>query len=164
MTGGRNTGAAVLLVSVFVAGALGGAVGVKLVDRRDWRPPDEHGFPMDRMGGRTPPMGGRDRGPDRFGIAPMWLADRLADQLSLTDEQRGQITSILESRQARASEALSEIGPFLKSQLDSTNLEIRAVLRPEQQERFDEFVSREDERLFRRGGFPRPGAPPGGFH
>lgn len=164
MIGGQNTGAAVLLASVFVAGALGGAVGVKLVDRRPWRPPGEHGSPMDRMSGRTPPMGGRDGGPDRFGIAPMWLADRLADQLSLTEEQRGQVASILESRQARASEALSEIGPFLKAQLDSTNLEIRAVLTPEQQERFDEYVAREEERMFRRGGYPRPGAPPGGFH
>jgi hypothetical protein len=161
---GQKAGAAALLVSVFIAGALGGAVGVKLVDRRPWRPSGEYRAPMDRMGGRTPHTSGREGGPDRFRIAPMWMADRLANQLSLTEEQREAVGSILEARQARASEALSEMGPFLKAQLDSINLEIRGILTPEQQERFDEFVAREDERMFRRGGFPRPEGPPGGSH
>lgn len=169
MMGGQKTAAAALLVSVFVAGALGGAVGVRLVDRRPWRPAGERGIPLDPMGGRPPGPGGMEGGPDRFGVAPMWLADRLAADLDLTEEQRDQVSAILESRQARASNALEEIGPFLRAQLDSMNLEIRAILTSEQQVIFDQFVAREDERIFRRMGTSPPGIPPpvpprGGIH
>jgi len=91
----------------------------------------------------------------------MLIADRLDAQLALTEAQKEGVTAILEARQARASAALEEIGPFLKSQLDSMNLEIRALLSPEQQKRFDEFAAREDDRIFRRMGGPWPGAPRG---
>jgi Spy/CpxP family protein refolding chaperone len=167
--GGQKIAAAALLVSVFVSGALGGAVGVRLMDRRPWRPAGERGMPPEPMGGRPPGPGGMEGGPDRFGVAPMWMADRLAAELSLTDEQRDQVSGILESRQARASDALREIGPFLRAQLDSMNLEIRAILTSEQQVVFDQFVAREDERMFRRMGPSQPGIPPpvpprGGVH
>lgn len=158
--GTQKTAAAALLISVFVAGVLGGAAGVKLLDRRPWMPGADHGMTFDRMGGRSQRPDGMEGGSRGFGMAPMWLADRLAAQLELTAEQREAVTAILEARRARASEAMEEMGPFLKAQLDSTNMEIRAVLTPEQQERFDEFVDREDERMFRRGGFPRPGDSP----
>jgi len=101
---------------------------------------------------------------DRFGPSPMWLADRLASELSLSAEQKEEVGEILENRRQRASEAMEQMGPFLKAQLDSMNAEIRALLTPEQQERFDDFVAREDERMFRRGGMSRPGSPPGGAH
>jgi hypothetical protein len=162
MIGGQRTAAAALLVAVFIAGVLGGAAGAKLLDRRPWRPEREHGIPFERMGGRAAWPGGMEGGPDRFGVAPMWLADRLAAQLDLSEEQREEVAAILEARQTRASAALAEMGPFLRAQLDSMNMEIRAVLAPDQQERFDEFVAREDERIFRRGGIPPPDAPPGG--
>jgi len=165
MIGGQKTAAAALLVSVFVAGALGGAVSMKLLDRRPWRagPGVEHMAPFDRTGGRGSRPGSRESGRDRFGIAPsMWLAERLSAQLDLSSEQREEVVAILESRQTRATEALEEMGPLLRAQLDSMNLEIRAVLSPEQQEVFDEFVSQEDERMFRRMGGSRSGGPPGG--
>ena len=37
MIGGQKTAAAALLLAIFAAGALGGAVGVQVVDRRPWR-------------------------------------------------------------------------------------------------------------------------------
>jgi hypothetical protein len=43
MIGGQKTAAAALLVAVFVAGALGGAAGVKMADRRPWRPRGDPG-------------------------------------------------------------------------------------------------------------------------
>lgn len=162
MIGGQKTAAGALLISVFVAGVLGGAAGVKLLDRRPWRPGVEGGIPFDRMGGRPPWQGGREGAPDRFGIAPMFLEERLAALLALTDEQREKVTAIMEARQEKASLALEEMGPALRAQLDSLNLEIRANLSPEQQEVFDDFLARDNERMFRRGGGLRPGVPPGG--
>lgn len=159
--GGQKTAAAALLVSVFVAGALGGAVGVKLLDLRPWRSGPDRAAPFDRRGGEHPWPGGRESPRGRFGVDPMLIADRLDAQLALTEAQKEGVTAILEARQARASAALEEIGPFLKSQLDSMNLEIRALLSPEQQKRFDEFAAREDDRIFRRMGGPWPGAPRG---
>lgn len=164
MIGGQRTAAAALLVSVFVAGLLGGAAGVRLMDRRPWRDRVEHRMPPDRMGARPQSPGGMEGDRDRFGPSPMWLADRLASELSLSDEQKEGVADILEARRQRAAEAMEQMGPFLKAQLDSMNAEIRALLTPEQQERFDEFVAREDERMFRRGGMSRPGFPPGGAH
>jgi len=155
---GQRTAAAALLISVFLAGALGGAVVTKLLDRRAWQERAEEMGLFERRGGKPLSMGRADGGfPDR-GLAPMWVSDRLATVLNLSEEQKGQVQSILEGRADRADAKIAEMMPGLRAELDSMYLEVRAILTSDQQGLFDEFRAREEERMFRRG----PGAWPGG--
>lgn len=158
MIGGQRTAAAALLISVFMAGALGGAVGTKLLDR--WVGNDRMGRPSSfERSGRFPPHPGamdRDHGRGPSMLAPMRISDRLARELNLTEDQKEQVLAILEARTRRSEERLSEILPRLKADLDSMFLEVREILTPEQQQLFDERREREEERMFRRSPEGRP--------
>jgi Spy/CpxP family protein refolding chaperone len=156
MIGGQRTAAAALLISVFIAGVLGGAMGTRLLDRRggvDWRGGRP---PFEGYGRFSSPPGSMDRdfGHRPGGLVPMRISDRLARELDLTEEQHERVRTILENRHKRSEERLSEILPRLKADLDSMFLEVREVLTPEQQVAFDEILQREDGRVF--GGRPGP--------
>ena len=157
MIGGQKAAAAALLISVFIAGALGGMVGTKLMDRRSWRDGMARSGHMERPGGRPSWMKGREEGADPRGLMPMWFSDRLAHELDLDEEQREMIRDILDSRRERADAILERIGPTLKAELDSMNIEIRAILNPDQQLLLDQFQEREGERMFRRMSNPMRG-------
>ena len=164
MIGGQKTAAAALLIAVFLAGILGGAAGTKMMDRRVGRHGGDQPDRFDRLGSTRPWMRGTEEGADRRGLMPMWFTDRLARELDLTEEQREGIKDILDSRRQQADELMEQIGPRLKAELDSMQLEIRALLSPEQQLLFDQFQEREGERMFRRMSNPMRGPPPGGLH
>ena len=161
MIGGQKAAAAALLISVFIAGALGGVVGTKLMDRRSWRDGMVRSGHMERPGGRPSRMKGMEGGADPRGLMPMWFSDRLAHELDLDEEQREIIQNILESRRERADDILEKVGPTLKAELDSMSIEIRAILTPDQQLLFDQFHERERERMFRRMSNPMRGPPSG---
>ncbi len=159
MSGERRMAAAALLLSVFVAGAFGGVVGAKMLERRPWdrwEGPSPHMSRPSGMPGRPGP-----RGPDGWprGFSPMMLSDRLAGTLELTEEQQTRVRQILEGRHARAAEVLEGIEPRLRAQLDSIRAEIRGILTPSQQEQFDRLMEQEEELFTRRMARPDSSAP-----
>ena len=129
-----------LLALAFGSGVLGGMALERVRAVRTWRAVAARGRPD--MG----PMG----------------AGRLAffDRLGISDEQRERIRGILEASRPLTDLILQNSMPRLSAIHDSVRAEIRAVLTPEQQERFDEM----EGRWSGRGGpgGPRRGEPPGG--
>jgi hypothetical protein len=88
------------------------------------------------------------------------------DRLSLTEEQRASVDQIMQRRNGQTEALLQDVYPRLRAQVDSANLEIRALLTPEQQTEFDRL--REEMRP-PAGRGPRPSRdrddpprPPGG--
>jgi Spy/CpxP family protein refolding chaperone len=160
--------AAALLIAVFMAGALSAVAVVQLtrpspewVDGRPARGGPDGGPGFRR--GRDGRFGGM-RGPDG-GRSELFL-DMLTERLALSDEQQDQIREIFLSREQAAEEVMRGMRERLRSALDSTDLEIRGVLDPEQQDEFDRFQEEGRERLGRRfpgegrSGPPRKGRPP----
>jgi Spy/CpxP family protein refolding chaperone len=62
---------------------------------------------------------------------------RVYDQLRLTSEQRTAADSIMSRRAPRSEELMFELGERLRAVSDSIDLELRAVLTPEQRVRLD---------------------------
>jgi Spy/CpxP family protein refolding chaperone len=78
------------------------------------------------------------------------------DRLSLTEEQRASVDQVMQRRNAETEALLQGMYPRLRAQVDSANVEIRALLTPEQQAEFDRL--REEMRPPPGGGGrgPRP--------
>lgn len=114
--------AGVVLVAVFVAGALSGAAAA-----RAFAPPEP----------ARPLLLARAGAPD-----PARLAERMRRNLELTDAQVEQVRAVLERRQPQMRETWMEARGELLAQLDSTMREIGAVLTPEQRERWRERWAR----------------------
>jgi Spy/CpxP family protein refolding chaperone len=111
-----------LLLVVFVVGLLGG-MAVERV----------------RMVRRAPPP------PDRVGMGP-GIMPPMFERLGLTEDQRVRIREILEESRPVTDSVLRSSLPRLRAIRDSVRLEVRAVLTPEQQERFDEMERRWGDR------------------
>jgi Spy/CpxP family protein refolding chaperone len=112
-----------------------------------------------RSSHRAPP-GPPPSGPQQAGLPP-----DLA-QLDLTADQRAQIHQIFDRARPVTDSILAEMLPRLRMAEDSTRAQIRAVLTPEQQRRYDELRQREPRRDLGPGeGRPGPGTrPPGSGH
>jgi len=144
MSGDRKMAAAALVISVFVAGLVGGAATMNILRNRP-RP----GFPMEGGPGAPPGMDApwfamRDSMPEPPTFAPMAIHEMLAERLNLSEDQREKVQALMEERQRRASNLMRELAEPLRAPLDSMNNDIRALLSPSQAEIFDEFVERED--------------------
>ena len=120
-----------LLLLAFVAGALGGVAADRVLARAD---------PVAQRGVGPPGPGGPGGA-----IFPRGLP--LARQLDLTPEQRDQIEAILREERSKADSVLRAVRPVLQARYDSANASIRAVLTPEQRERFDRFREGRRERM-----------------
>jgi Spy/CpxP family protein refolding chaperone len=112
-------------------------------------------------GFRMPPPGADFRGPmgdarDRLAGGPFAgrLIERLARDLDLTTDQRTKIEGVLTARRPRLDALQQEVRSKFDAEQESLRNEIRAILTPEQQQKFDE---REKEL---RGRFGRRGPPP----
>jgi len=68
------------------------------------------------------------------------LLRRMERQLDLTSSQRDDITKIMRSSQERTRPLWDQISPQLKQEMKDVRLEIRNVLTPEQQKKFDELL------------------------
>lgn len=93
-------------------------------------------------------------------IEPPFRPDHLPPmfrRLDLTPAQRDRIAEIMESRRPQTRDILDEMLPRLGAVMDSTHAEIRAVLTPEQAERWDDLLSRMHKRRQMMGP-RRPGA------
>jgi Spy/CpxP family protein refolding chaperone len=87
------------------------------------------GAAIDHSRGAAPPPfeGARPPGP-----LPMWLV-----QMDLSEDQHARIRAILDAQRPKVDAVMNGILPRLQVLSDSTFTEIRGVLTPEQQARFD---------------------------
>jgi Spy/CpxP family protein refolding chaperone len=76
----------------------------------------------------------------------------LSRHLNLTAEQRKKVSALLEQRgpmrQQAMRNAMEKCGDSLKEEKGRLDKEIRALLDPQQQARFDEISAKQDERMF----------------
>lgn len=110
---------------------LGLAAGM-LIGRRMGPPPPWRGGPM--FLGENPP--GRGRGP-----GPGPLIDRLDRELQLTPDQKTRVQAIFEERRGRLEAVQREVMARAEEERRELQQEIRKVLTPEQQARFDRWIA-----------------------
>ena len=86
------------------------------------------------------------------------LLDRFSSTLKLTPDQRSQVAAILETKRQKMDALRAEIRPRFDELRASTGAEIRRLLTPEQQQRFDVMEAEWDARVKRfRGRWMGPG-------
>lgn len=163
-----RTIAAIVLATVFFAGAATALGVLRLVERRHepytavGRPP----FPDDPHPRLGEPSVGPRRAPPFFDgsrrytdMARTRVTERMARALRLTDEQRDAIEEAMERSRVAAQDAMAEVLPRLQSRLDSLNAQIDRILTEDQREAFREFRRRDRDRFRREGSrwFRGPG-------
>lgn len=137
------------VLAVFVAGL---AAGVLIGRRTDTRPGLER--PFFGMG----PGAGRGGPPP-----PEALIDRLDEELQLTDDQRSRIQTIFDTRREPLERVRREMRDRMEREQNELQAEIRSVLTPEQQPKFDKWLEQDRARGRGRGrGRGGPFGPPGG--
>ena len=70
------------------------------------------------------------------------IVKRLDGELHFTDQQRAQVTQIIQARQQRISALLGGVRPQIRAQIDQTNAEIAKILTPEQRTKFEQMKMR----------------------
>jgi periplasmic protein CpxP/Spy len=131
-----------LWFSLFVLAVfcLGLAVGLVFGRRMAPRPPSgTDAF----LAGRAP--GGR-------GVRPGMLIERLDRELQLTDDQRARVQSIFDARRPRLEAIQRDMAARAGDEQRELQAEVRKVLTPEQQGRFDRWL--EQQPRGRRGRGP----------
>jgi hypothetical protein len=128
---------ALFVLAVFCLGGAGGFVlGRRMPPPRDPLLAFGRGGPGGGRGG-PPPFA---RGPG--GPLPPDMVNRLSSELQLDAAQQDQVKKILDERRDRLEDVHREArGRFDKEQRE-LHAAIRAVLRPDQQEKFDHFLDR----------------------
>ena len=131
------------LLVVFVMGAVVGGLGVNWYQRAyaDWRPGDGRGH----FGGPGGPGGRKDDG-----RRERRMLDHLQSELQLSPEQTQQIRQVLDRTRDEMIELRGETEPRFVAIRERSRDQIRAVLTPEQQQKFDQLAARRPERK-RRG-------------
>jgi len=108
--------------------------------------------------------GGPDRGGRGSFRGPGGIPDRLPilDELDLTEAQRTEVDSILESGRRHVTTLWREQESTFRAAMDSTQARINAILTPEQREEYQERVReyRSRRRGSSGGDSGRPGPPP----
>jgi Spy/CpxP family protein refolding chaperone len=144
---------------VFSVGLAGGVVLDRSIGRRAFldrsfdrggpRGPMDFGRGGPGAGGGPGPGGSRRGG----GPTPRVLVDRLASELDLTAEQRAKIEEVLTARRTQLETVQREVRERFEAEQRSLRDEIRKVLTPEQQEKFDK--NEQERGRFGRRGPPR---------
>ena len=70
--------------------------------------------------------------------------DRFSARLDLTAAQRTQVEAIFRTKREKMNALFEEIGPKLEAVRNSTTEEIRKLLTPEQQAKFDKFHAKHE--------------------
>jgi Spy/CpxP family protein refolding chaperone len=136
---------ALFVLVVFCVGLAGGVLIGRTVMRRAVV---ERGFDRDR-GPRDggPGLGGPRRG---GGPPPRALAERLAKDLGLTAEQQTKVEAVLTASREQVERLQRDVRERLDAEQRGLRDEIRKILTPEQQQKFDQS-QRERGRFGRRG-------------
>ena len=128
---------------VLVVFCLGGIAGWLLGTHV---PPPRPGGPGIFGGrGRPGPLGGPppfSRGPGGPGALPPEIVNRLSSELDLDSPQREQVKKILDDRRDRFEAVHRDARERFDKEQRDLHAAIRAVLRPEQQVKFDRFLDR----------------------
>ena len=136
------------VLAVFCVGLASG-----LILGRRLGPPPRNPDPRFVAGAGAPGPGG--------GAPPRRLLERLDEVLKLTPDQHAQVEQIFESRRKGLEAVQSEVIARAQKEQQELQAEIRKVLTPEQQERFDRWLA-ESPRGGRRGRGPGMGLGPMG--
>lgn len=115
--------ALVALAGLFVVGVVAGALGAHLYYARA----------LDRPPAPPPFFAGR-------------IGPRLERHLDLTPEQRVELRQVLEETRREAEAMRREMGPRMREVMEHNEQRIRALLTPEQRDRFDELRRRQRRR------------------
>lgn len=142
---------ALFVLAVF---AIGLATGV-LLGRRMARPFFPADGPRAGMGPGMAP-GSMARGGAPGGAPPARLIERLQRDLDLTPEQRAEIEAIFEARRPKLEAVQRDVLDRARQEQRELQDDIRKVLTPEQQQRFDRWLQQPP-----RGGRSGRGRPPG---
>ena len=70
------------------------------------------------------------------------IVKRLDGELHFTDQQRAQVTQIIQARQQRIAAIQLGVRPQIRAQIDQTNAEIDKILTPEQRIKFQQIKMR----------------------
>lgn len=143
--------AALLLLAIYVAGGISALALERVVRRDDSR--FSRSFPRPGPGGDFRPTTGPGPG-DQEGF----YANVLARRLDLSTEQEEQIRAVIQEKRKQMDEVMQNLRPEIEARFQEMDAQIRALLTPEQEQAFEEFV---DEGFARMGGF-RPMGPPSG--
>lgn len=111
----------------FILGGLVGAVAVAAVT---------HSFPWCR----------KNRG---FSHDPQHRLERMSRELDLKDAQKTEVRKILEASHAKMKALHNEAFPKFKAIHESTKAEIRSLLEPQQQSRFDRMAEKFEKKMDR---------------
>jgi Spy/CpxP family protein refolding chaperone len=134
-----------ILVGVFVLGGLAGGAGMRAYMQRDYAEELTAG-PAERLGRRH------------------FMA--LSRELDLSDEQREKVREIMRKHRPEREQLMQQLaedcGAPLGEHKAKLDAEIRSVLDPEQQKRFDALLEKQDQR-FSLGGRHRGGKGKGGM-
>ena len=142
---------ALFVLVVFCAGLAGGVLIDRALGRR--AAAFDRGGPRGAMDfGPGGPSGPGGPGARRSG-PPRMLVERLAGELNLTSEQRTKVEEILTARRARLETVQREVRERFDTEQQALRDEIRAVLTPDQQQKFD--ANERDRGRFGRRGPPR---------
>jgi hypothetical protein len=87
---------------------------------------------------------------------PAFLVDRLASELDLTAEQRARVEAVLSTRRPRLEQFHREVRDRFETEQREMRDELRKILTPAQQERFDAWVRRTPPRGMDGRPGPRP--------
>ena len=130
-----------MIVAVFALGAIAGGA----VDR----------LYLSRSGALNPsPRHAGERGRGR-----PFDSDKFKADLNLTDEQSQAIKKVFdESRKRDDFRQVMSQCPGMKEMREKHNTEIRALLNPDQQKRFNEIIAEREKKF--NGGLPLPPPPP----
>jgi Spy/CpxP family protein refolding chaperone len=130
---------ALFVLVIFVAGLASGILIGRQLTIRERAPL--------RAGAALPgPPAGRFGGPPR-----QQMLERLDRQLDLTPEQRQQIDAIFRARRDSLDRLQRDVRDRYQSEQEALRDEIRAVLSPEQREKFDRLVANAPRGPGRRG-------------
>jgi hypothetical protein len=145
---------ALFVLAVFCVGLTAGM----LIGRRMVGPMLPWGPEPGMFGGRgSGPGAGRGRGP-----SPERLVERLTTDLQLTPDQRLHIENVLRSRRERLNQLQRDVHDRFEREQEELRAEIRKVLTPEQQQKYDRLIQEAPQRGpgRRDRGLPPPGGPP----
>jgi Spy/CpxP family protein refolding chaperone len=88
------------------------------------------------------------------------LLMRLSQKLDLDEQQRVAVREIIRGTQAEMKEIRKQFRPQIMQTLEKSRAEVRKILRPDQQKKYDQYLAERKARWAERGEKPFPGKHP----
>jgi Spy/CpxP family protein refolding chaperone len=88
------------------------------------------------------------------------LLKRMSQRLDLDEQQRIAVREIIRGTQAEMKEIRKQIRPQIMQTLEKTRTEVRKILRPDQQKKYDQYLAERKAQWAERGEKPFPGKHP----